>query len=305
MRDLTKGPREYGSLFVIYKDGTSDWLPVVTGKNDRVVRDTKKEASHIRQFARGREALRGCSFHNHFDKSPLVKGTVRYWPPSGEDIKLPTQMTALGSNLVDWRKNVLRGELFEAVTDRSGFWYYGPTPEHALADNPSARRKQQIDGMLVPMTTLEQEIVKDIEALGQEKLDRASALMPKQDSLFRTNAAGNIAFLLSFYKTDLAEHQELLDIIGPDIIRKLQPLREMSRSWHNLLDEQQKAEADAVKFIDAFHIQTVSANFDLQREEASLMKAYEVMQVTVRFVPNDKLKDEPPCAGPDYVPEKK
>ncbi len=71
-----------------------------------------------------------------------------------------------------------------------------------------------------------------------------------------------------------------------------------SRKWRDIVDEFEKKQTD---FVTA----SANPNFDLNSEYPRIREAYRKITTEVRFVPYEKIHDEPPCAGPDYVPEKK
>lgn len=119
---------EYGTDFLIYADGSTDWLPDVHGDESSVSSTAEAMAQATVSSAQGRMITLQCHIHTHPFKTAQKKGgvyetTVPYMPPSGVDVN----PVSLGRyNYVKQTAHIrsTQENIFGAVVEPHGVWYY-------------------------------------------------------------------------------------------------------------------------------------------------------------------------------------
>ena len=123
-RSAVEKLNEYHTAFVLYTDGSSDWIPVIQGQATIVRRSSEQQVKRMLEYKGDRSFERVCDIHTHplqsirtvYQTGP--KGTP-FAPPSGGDIGIMAQAKK-GVFLTEDLK-VDGSKIIDAVLTRAAF----------------------------------------------------------------------------------------------------------------------------------------------------------------------------------------
>ena len=202
-------------------------------------------------------------------------------------------------------------KLFKAVFEPRGIWYYRPAngndiqtldPEYsAFLQKESAVREQLNDIAFELRSWFEElsdgrikEIVSSMSKTHQDDLQRYVA----NDQDYETGAKDRIVNILVHSPQERSEFARA--VLSAEQGEQFRQMRHTLEQWDILSEKQAGYMKEVADMTHSFAKNSVSATFDFQTEYTELRQAYlRGQKIKMRFVPWEKVDQEPPCAGPD------
>ncbi len=305
-------PVEYGATFLSYTDGTNDWLPTNAGEAARTDSNIYLRKNLLETYSRNKKIAYACNIHTH--PPDTVREAPRdakppFIPPSKQDISAAYSMNSILG------MHVGAQSLSFAVFDPKGIWYYRALNDNELRKKPALwnkierRRELEKDFMARERAVLN--IVYSLD--DKTTLQAAQHLPAKVRASIEPQNTSHPGVLGTYIKEHLVGmdrenlSKEILNLMPSGKQRELEGIYTVGSELRSLEDffSGRASAADGI----AYNIRKNSAtmdDFDFEVVYPALQKMYEQdLLAKIRFVPYEQVAGEPPCAGPDYVSEKK
>lgn len=311
---------EVGATFIMGEDGKQYWYSSGKGETTSVKKSASDLKRELAQFteASGEEVERFCEAHTHNLAAMaavnfISKDELATFQAEGYGPSVPPSLTDVSIfNEAKIQSAVGETPYFKTVFDAQGIWYSRVPTDSDYDAFPDFRaeidRKREIisqvfgdyengfdGGIITPALesmeeqTLEELVLKygsehDIEDIERTRKKSPANVRKRLESTLR----------MALMTNDSPDYPLISEIINSD---------EDQTKYQEYLDAMS---IDNRKFFDDTVDSWVNASKDGQIDESMLDQVYEAYirnGALVRFVPYDKIPDEPPCAGPDYKSE--
>lgn len=314
---VEKASSEYAAVFVVYDNGTTAWLPPITGEQGGVYVDLERAAQQAHERSGGSSITRICLLHTH----PAADARSRYGdgamvPPSLADTSRDHESSY--GTLVEGTKELgmSRGALFSAALDPRGVWYWRPSTDAELEQQAPEiyRAMQQQESSEKTVETFEAELRSWLQGLPEIDLHALLIHVPEErremlDAFFgshewRGRATDEILFTL--IRTDATKF--MTDALSPVLAGKDQRVRlaQMAPILQAYSETYRTLQSEKIALHltrENFSTNSVSSRFDFSDAYSDLQNSFlRGARTIVRFAPYQKIDSEPQCAGPDYAP---
>jgi hypothetical protein len=147
-RTIRTGKIEYAADFVIYFDGSHDWLPLIKGSWNQVRtdEDNVRRVALLTRYSIGKAIARVCDIHTHPLRTIRIQyqlngPNIPYSPPSIDDISI--REARIDSETME-KARLGKDIMVYAIFDPHGIWYHRPLRSNGIIAQGASRELHKI-----------------------------------------------------------------------------------------------------------------------------------------------------------------
>jgi hypothetical protein len=304
---------EFATTYIGFVDGSSGWLTPVSGDDRSVERNTESMIEDTLQLAKGKQIKNVCKSHTHpakaFEKISGVTGaSMPYMPPSRADVDLRIDLPTMRYAQAFADQGLTYQSVYNAVFEPHGVWYFREQTDDDLQqiDPQQYELVMKNRHLYEQISDFKQEISLWVKEIPSRDIAKELANIGLPDEGYKLNIE-TVAALLTL-RTNETTPQFIAAVVPENRRARYKEIQESLGEWDRL--SAMRAEQTDPKrlgtLLDTFRKNSLTTNFNFNAEYLKLQSDVysHGWNAKVRFVPYEKLANEPPCAGPDYKPER-